>query len=149
MMRTDSDDSGIPIGLACELAGISRQVRTTWIERSLVLGTTNGTCNRASTIDLACFVELVRVLGFDNARLTWPQVAPDVRERPDGRVDVVVDLELKAATLARTLEAIGVECSTGRPMKVVALQDRIEEVGGAYDRASKILTATERRREST
>ena len=145
MVPTDPDESGVPIGLACELAGTSRQVRTTWIERRLVLGSTSGRCDRASVVDLACFGELVRVLGFDDARLAWPQVAGDVRATPGGRIDIVVDLELKAAVLARTLESVGTACATGRLTRVVALRDRIEQVGRAYDRAAGILAATQGR----
>lgn len=148
MVPSASDVATVPIGLACELVDISRQVRTTWIERNLVLGGTTGACDRAAVVDLACFGELVRLLGFDDARLAWPQVAAEVRDLPPGRVDVVVDVNLKVATMATTLEAVGAACATGHTTRVISLQRNIAEIGSAFDRAAEILASTERKRGS-
>lgn len=147
-MASKPDDPMVPIALACELADITRQVRTTWIERHLILGATTGTCDRTAVVDMACFGTMVRVLGFDDARLAWPQVANQVRHASEGRLDVVVDLNLKVATLATTFAAVGEASATGRLTRVISLHSIIEEVGTAFDRAAMILASTERSRRS-
>jgi hypothetical protein len=139
------DESAIPIVLACELTGVSRQLRTTWIERRLVLGETKGMCRRAEVLDLACVQELVKLLGFDDARLAWPQVADAIRLDPTGRLHVVIDLEFKHTVAARTDAQIGAACSHGRLVRVVRLDQRIADVASAYERLVDTLKSTERR----
>jgi hypothetical protein len=143
-MSTHSDGPEIPIVLACELVGVSRQVRTTWIERKLVIGQTKGKCDRLATLDLACFHELVSEIGFDDARLAWPQVADAVRDDSSGPLRVVVDLHLKEASLARSDADVGAACGDSRLVRVVRLDRRVLEVLLAYDRVAKTLAATER-----
>jgi hypothetical protein len=143
-MARAPDNPTVPIALACELADVTRQVRTTWIERNLIVGSTKGTCDRAAVVDVACFSALVRILGFVDARLAWPQVADQVRALTKGRTDVVVDLNLKVATLATTLAEVGKACETGRLTRVIALRPVLDEVGIAFDRAAEILAATSR-----
>lgn len=144
-MRSPSDESAIPIPLACELAAVSRQVRTTWIDRTLVLGDTKGGCTRAELLDLVCFAQLVDRLGFDDARLVWPQVAALVRDQPDGSLWIVVDLQLKRAAAVRTDAQIGAAAKHGRPVKVVALHQQLAEVAAAFHRVVTTLAETEPR----
>lgn len=141
-MRSPSDEPLLPINIACEIAGTVRQVRTTWIRRNVITGRTAGECTRSELIDLACMVELVDRLGFEEARLAWPQVASEVLTDPAGDVRVVVDLEMKNAVLARADDHVGRLCSNGHLAKVVLLTTVIANAAGAFERVSRLLKAT-------
>jgi hypothetical protein len=85
---------------------------------------------------------MVGALGFEDARLTWPQVAHKVRRAPRPSLAVVIDLELKVATATYTHAEVGRAASSGRLTKVVALGPRIAEVAEAYDRVLATLRET-------
>jgi hypothetical protein len=142
-MPTTSDVPAIPVAVACEIADVSRQVRDKWIKRKLVLGTTAGSCSLQQLLDLAAFAEMVGCVGFEEARLAWPQVGEACRARWNGdRLDVVVDLQLKHAVLACDDSELAAAVRHGRTTRTVDLRPRLTIVTEAFERVVLLLRAT-------
>jgi len=132
-MTSPSDVSVVPLAKACEVLGVSRQRRDGWVKDKLILGDTKGRTSLSEVLDCAAFIALVGALGFDDARIAWMQVRDACRANRDGvRLDVVVDLQYKETFLATSDDAIGEKVRHGRPVKVVAIGDRLNEVRAAF-----------------
>jgi hypothetical protein len=142
-MPTTSDVHAIPVAIACEIAGVSRQVRDKWIKRKLILGTTAGSCSLEQLLDLVAFAEMVGCVGFEDARLAWPQVCEACRAGWDGdRLDVVLDLQLKHAVLACDDAEIAEAVRHGRTTRTIDLRRRLTIVAEAFERVVLVLRTT-------
>jgi hypothetical protein len=142
-MPNEPDEPAISIMLACDLVGVSRQLRKSWITRHLIGGSTAGDCQLVEVLELAAFGHLVDRLGFEDARLVWPQVRDDFATHTgQTTVDVVVDLERKHAHLAAREDAIGPLVRHGRPTRVIALGEVLAAIEARCRELSIIMLAT-------
>jgi hypothetical protein len=142
-MTAGSDDKVFPIALVCELADVSRQLRKTWIARRLISGRTSGMSSENEALELCAFATLVDRLGFDDARLSWPQVRDATRTRWGGKpLHIVVDLRRKRALLALDDEAIIDAAKGGNPVRLVSLAQTIDTVQSDLRHALEILNDT-------
>jgi hypothetical protein len=130
MVPTLSDE--LPISAACEIAGVSRQLRANWISRKLVGGTRSGTSRVDDLLELVAFAALVEVLGFDEARVAWQDCRDHVQL--GRRLDVVFDIQLKSAEVASDDRAIVRAVRHGRPVRVVGLAEPLRRAGRAAER---------------
>ncbi len=95
-------------------------------------------------LDLCAFATLVERLGFETARLTWPQVRDDVRSHWEaGRLDVVIDLKRKRAVLAGDDAGIGAVARSGNLLQVVDLAHAVASAREDFRNALVILNETE------
>jgi hypothetical protein len=142
-MSASSDSTAIPIALACELVGVSRQLRKTWISRRLIVGRSSGVCDEEQILDLSAFSTLVASLGFDTARLIWPQVRSSVRGAWDAeQIDVVVDLKRIRGVLATDDTQVGAAARHGNLTRVVALAQVITGIREDFRALGSILDET-------
>lgn len=136
-MPSPPDATAIQIAVACEIVGVSRQVRNTWIRRGLIVGRTAGTCSLEELFDFAAFAEVASCVGFDDARVVWHQVRNDCRAQwGSDRIDVIADLQLKRAVVARTDGEVASAVRHGRPTRVVDLTCRMATIQEAFERVA-------------
>jgi hypothetical protein len=146
-MPAGPDDKAFPIALVCEIADVSRQLRKTWIARRLVSGDTSGACSENEALDLCAFAALVRALGFEEARLSWPQVRDAARRRwGSDPLDVVVDLRRKRAVLALDDGTIAAIARDGNQVRLISLAQTIDTARGDLRNALAVLVDTAVRR---
>src|SRR4051794_16455260 len=104
MVPEDPDRLTVPIALSCDLAGVSRQLRSTWLDRRLVTGSKTGASTKRQTIELAAFRLLNATLGFEDARLAWVQAQDQILDNYELAPELAMDLERKTGTVCMTDE---------------------------------------------
>lgn len=78
---------------------------------------------------------LIDVLGPTDGVATWQQTRSDLETcEPGEPVYVLFDLELKQAALVHTLGSVGELIDHGRPVRLVRLTERRQEIDAAFDR---------------
>lgn len=105
------------------------------MSRGLLRAAPRGGCQRSDALGLAQARLLIDVLGPTDGAAAWQQARSEVEacEPPEG-VYVLFDVELKLAAVLRETSAVGELIAHGRPVRLVALAERREEVDAAFDR---------------
>jgi hypothetical protein len=94
-------------------------------------------------LELAAFSRVVESLGFEDARLVWPQVRSDFGDSAtDPQLALVVDLQRKEAHLVQHEERIGSLVRHGRPVRVITLSDELSVIATRYRELATILGET-------
>lgn len=119
----------------CELVGTSQQRRQTWVSRALLRKAPANGCGPLDALGLAQLLRLVEILGPTDGVAAWQQTR-DALDQPFAAkvLDVVFDLQLKEAIVVQDTRVVGELVAHGRPVRLVRLGPRREEVRAAFDR---------------
>jgi hypothetical protein len=107
----------------CVVAGIERARHRRWSGEGILRS--RPPYRELDVVRAAVFDELWTRLGPKRARSAWQQVARDL-EMPSGRLEVVFDLNVDAATVARTADELDSALRRGVPTMVIDLGARVE-----------------------
>jgi hypothetical protein len=138
----------------CEIVGVSQQYRQSLGRRKLVDRAGRSGCTRTDAIELAALERLTHHLSPNEVVVAWRQLREQLRETlPGGRLDVVFDRALGAATTVRSHAELRAAVVCGRAVIVVELSPRLQEVLDAFNRwtaaaAPPAEPPTRRRRQS-
>jgi hypothetical protein len=131
----ESDGKSLTEAQICDLTGVSHQRRKTWVSRGLLRDTPRGGCQRVDALALAEVRLLIDALGSTDGAAAWQQVGSELQAcAPPGGVYLLFDTELKLATVLRETSAVGGLIAHGRPVRLVALTERREEIDAAFNR---------------
>lgn len=108
----------------CDIAGISRGTRARWAEAELL--SKGAQLGELDLIEAVVFGRLVKELGVDDARIAWPDIRPQLRALGSGQLDVVYDLQDHRAHLTRTADEVYEVSSTGRLLRILPMQERLD-----------------------
>lgn len=111
----------------CAVAGIERARHRRWSDEGMLRATPP--YRELDVIRAAALDELWTRLGPKRARGAWSQVAPQL-EMPSGRLEVVFDLNVDAATVTRTASELDRALRRGIPTMVIDVGARIERARG-------------------
>ena len=119
----------------CELVGVSQQHRQSLVKRKMLTAAGNVGCTATDAVELATLERLSHHLSPSELAVAWKELRPRMREIvPKGRVDIVFDRELGSAEIARDDAAVRQAAISGRPVQVVELGARLQEVLDAFRR---------------
>jgi hypothetical protein len=131
----------------CEIVGVSQQQRQSLVKRGLLQAAPQGGCRLVDALELASVSVLSSKLSASAAALAWKQLQPELRRGIAGpRLELVVDLELGSAAVARTDAELATAVLSGRPVKVIELGSRLQEIGDAYRRWIEVSPHAPRQR---
>jgi hypothetical protein len=131
----------------CEIAGTSPQRRQGWVKRGWLRKAPRGGGGLRDVLDLVQLKSLIEVLGPTDGPVAWLQVRTDL-ESPfqADPLDVVFDLQLKHAIVARHDTDLRPLVSHGRPIRILALANVRLETAQAFRRVANIEQAAGRTR---
>ena len=140
-MPARADDAGrLTEAQICEIAGTSQQRRQSWVARELLRKPPRGGCGLRDALGLAQLLRLVEVIGPTDGVAAWQQ-SRDELEQPFAAdvLDVVFDLELKEAVVLRDSHLVAELIAHGRPVRLVRLAPRREEIRAAFQRLCEAI----------
>jgi hypothetical protein len=119
----------------CEIVGTSQQQRRQLVSRDLLRAAPAAGCTLRDAFELAALVELQDQLETRAARVAWSQLRAQLAELvPGTRLEVVFDLRLGSIRLARSDTELAQAVRVRRPIQVIELGTRLQEVGDAFRR---------------
>ena len=118
----------------CEIVGVTQQRRQALVGRGL-LGKTPATgASIHDAIELASLVALSDRLEPSAVAVAWEQLRPTLREVIGSRVDVIFDVQLGTITVAQSADQLRELVAHGRPVRVIALGERLQAVRDGFRR---------------
>lgn len=134
--RTD-DSSTLSEAQLCEINGVSQQYRQALVRRNLIRRAPTGGCTLMDALELAAIIALSEVLPTGDVPLAVDQLTGLLGSAvPGNRFDVVYDRQYKRLGVARDDEELREMVVHGRPVSVVALAERLAEIGDAFRRVA-------------
>lgn len=119
----------------CEIVGISQQKRQSLVKRELLNAVDRRGCSVMDAVELAAIERLSHHLSPSDIAASWVGLQTQIRSLvPRGRIDVVFDRQLGQARIVRDDEALRGAVAIGRPVQVIELGPRLEEVAEAFQR---------------
>jgi hypothetical protein len=130
----------------CEIVGVSLQQRQSLIGRGLLPRESAGGCSIVDALLLAGLTALSERLSPSEAAVAWPPVREALAGSvPGPRLDVVFHIELGQAAIVRDDAALCAAVSHGRPVRVLELGPRLDDVADAFRRWAAAAPARGRR----
>jgi hypothetical protein len=138
-------DERLSASKICEIVGVSLQQRQALIRRKLLAREPRRGCSIVDALQLAAISSLADRLSPSAVAV----VSPFVRESlgaavPGRRFDVVFHMQLGEVVVARDNESLRAAVAHGRPVQVIALGERLQEVGDAFRRWTEAAAAGRR-----
>jgi hypothetical protein len=122
----------------CELVGVSQQYRQSLVKRDMLAPAGRSGCAATDAVELATVELLGRHLRPGEVAVAWNDLRFQMRGIvPKGRLDVVFDCQLGSALVVRDDTALRQAVVTGRPVRVIELGPRLQEVLDAFRRWSE------------
>jgi hypothetical protein len=119
----------------CEIVGVTQQRRQALVRRGLLDPAPSGGCSQTDAVELATLEHLGRSLSPRELAVAWGELRPQLRTIvAKGRLDIVFDRELGSAQIVRDDQALRVAVIGGRPMRVIEVGPRLQEVLDAFRR---------------
>jgi hypothetical protein len=145
-MTKGSDERGKLSELKlCELVGVTQQHRQSLVRRGMLDAAPAAGCSQTDAIELATLASLGRHLSPSELAVAWSELRLQLRDVvPKGRLDVVFDRELGSTQIVRDDQALRTAVISGRPMRIVELGPRLQEVLDAFRRWAAIPTSAPR-----
>lgn len=138
--RTDEHGTLSELRL-CEIVGVTQQQRQALVRRGLLDPAPSDGCRQIDAIELATLECVGRYLSPSEQVVAWNELRSQLGSIvPKGRLDVVFDRELGAARLVRDDQALRSAVISGRPVRVIELAPRLQEVLDAFRRWSGVST---------
>jgi hypothetical protein len=134
-----STDEGLRVSelKLCELVGVSQQYRQSLVQRGLLARAGRSGCTATDAVELATIERLGHHLRPGEVAVAWKDLRPQMRTIvPKGRLDVVFDSQLGSAAIVRDDATLRQAVVSGRPVLVVELGPRLQEVLDAFRRWS-------------
>lgn len=133
----------------CEIVGVTQQQRQALVRRGLLDPAPSGGCSQTDVIELATFEHLGKHLSPSELAVAWNELLPRLGSiLPKGRLDVVFDRELGSAEIVRDDQTLRSAVISGRPVRVIELAPRLQEVLDAFRRWASAPTAAPKKRAS-
>jgi hypothetical protein len=130
----------------CELVGVTQQYRQSLVRRGMLDAAPATGCTQTDAIELATFGCLGRHLSPSELAVAWSELRPKLRGVvAKGRLDVVFDRELGSTEIVRDDQALRDAVISGRPMLVVEIGPRLQEVLDGFRRWAAVPTTTPKR----
>jgi hypothetical protein len=118
----------------CEIAGVNRTTRRKWAKRGLLRARKSG-YEESDAVELSILNRLSTTLGPFDAAVAWRQIRDEVgNQEGSAKIDLVFDTQYKHALLTTGLARLGPKLRHGRPVRVISLNDAIEEIRQAFER---------------
>jgi hypothetical protein len=138
-------DERLSASKVCEIVGVSLQQRQALIRRKLLASEPRRGCSIVDTLQLAAVTSLADRLSPSAVAVAWPAVRESLGGAvPGRRFDVVFHMQLGEVVVARDDESLRAAVSHGRPVQVIALGERLQEVGDAFRRWAEAAAAGRR-----
>ncbi|MDQ2983078.1 MAG: hypothetical protein M3R70_03995 [Actinomycetota bacterium] len=119
----------------CEIVGVSQPYRQSLVKRKMLEPAPQSGCSPNDAVELAILERLGHHLSPSEVAVAWKQLRPRIRELvPKGRLDLVFSRELGGAELARDDASLRTAVIGGRPVRVLELGPRLQEVLDAFRR---------------
>lgn len=145
-MMTSLTDVRLSPSKICEIAGVSAQRRQSLIARGLLPKEPVRGCSIVDALLLAGITAVSERLSPSETAVAWPTVQTVLESSvPGQRFDVVFDAELGTVTIVRDDDALREAVGHGRPVRVLVLGPRLQEVSDAFRRWAAGAAAGRRR----
>lgn len=127
----------------CEIVGVTQQQRQGLVRRGLLDTAPAGGCGQTDLIELATLERLGRQLSPSEVAVAWTELRSQLAGiLPKGRLDIVFDRELGSTRIVRDDEALRAAVISGRPVRVIELAPRLQEVLDAFRRWTALPATT-------
>jgi hypothetical protein len=139
-MAQPADGTGLSETQICELAGVTRQRRESWVDRGLLEEAPASGCRLREALDVAQLRALISALGPTDGVAAWQQTGEEIAAiAAEERVGVLFDLERKRAELVDEEAKLSEKINHGRPVRLVDLGEVRREVGAAFARLQEAV----------